>query len=68
MMREVGVHDDDRIARCVFQAVHVRRAQAQLPRARFQDDAGGAVEVLQLLGDFEGAVRGGVVDDDDLPV
>lgn len=43
-------------------------AEAEFAGARFEDYVGGAVEGLELLGDGEGAVGGGVVDDDDLPV
>lgn len=68
MVREVGVHDDDEVARREFQAVDVGGAEAQFARARFQHDALGSVELLQLLGDLQGAVGRGVVDDDDFPV
>ena len=68
MVREVGVHDDDEVARCELQAVHVGGAEAEFAGARFEDDAGGRVEFLELLGDGEGAVRGGIVDNDEFPV
>ena len=40
-------------------------SQAEFSGAGFQDDAIGGVEGLEFLGDGEGSVGGGVVDDDD---
>ena len=68
MVREIGVHDDDEVAGCRFEAVNISGAEAEFPGARAQEDVFGVVQLLQLLGDFEGAVRGGVVDDDDFVV
>lgn len=67
-MREIGVHDDDEGAGCVGEAVDVGGAEAEFAGARFQHDVGGAVEFLELLGDGESAVGGGVVDNDDFVV
>lgn len=67
-MRKVGVHDDDKGAGSGAQAVDVGGAKAELPGAGSQEDALGGVEALKLGGDFESAVRGGVVDDDDFVV
>ena len=68
MVREIGVHDDDKAARRIFQTMDVCGAQAELAGTGFQDDVRGGVEGLQLLGDGEGTVGGAVVDDDDFPV
>lgn len=68
MMAEIGVHDDDKIPPHEFQPVHVGGPEPQLSRSRFEDDAVGGVDGLELLGDVEGAVRGGIVNDDQLPV
>lgn len=64
VVAHVGVHDDDEVPSCEFEPVHVCRAQPQLARSWFQHDALRCVEGLQLLGDRQGAVRGGIVDDD----
>lgn len=44
-MAEVGVHDHHKLPGAVLQAVHVRRAQPQLPRPRAQHDARLAVRL-----------------------
>lgn len=67
VVREVGVHDDDEVARRELQAVHVRRPQPQLARPRLQLDP-RRVRLLQLLRDLLRAVRRTVVDDDDFPI
>jgi hypothetical protein len=67
-MREVGVHDDDEVARCELQAVDVGGAEAELAGARAELDARGGVGFLELLGDFLRSVRGAVVNDYELPV
>lgn len=67
-MAEIGVHDDDKIPPDEFQPVHVGSPEPQLSRSRFEDDAVGGVDGLELLGDVEGAVRGGIVNDDQFPV
>jgi hypothetical protein len=48
--------------------MHVGCAKAQLTLAGLEDNVFGAVELLELLRDLEGAVRGPVVNDDDLPI
>ncbi|KAI9148067.1 3-oxoacyl-(acyl carrier protein) reductase [Paramyrothecium foliicola] len=67
VVAEVGVHDDDEVARDELQAVDVGGAEAQLAGARLEDDVRG-VGLDELLGDLLGAVGGAVVDDDDFPV
>lgn len=67
-MAEIGVHDDDKIPPRELQPVHVGGPEPQLPGSRFEYDAIGRVDGLELLGDVEGAVRGGIVDDDQFPV
>lgn len=68
MVGEVGVHDDDEVARRELQAVHVCRSQAQFARPRVELDARRAVCFDELLGDSLGAIWRAVVDDDDLPI
>jgi len=65
---EVGVHDDDEVARRELQAVDVGGAEAEFAGACAQLDFGAAVGFLELFGDVLGAVWGAVVDDDDFPV
>ena len=67
MVREIRVHDDHEVSRGELEPVDVGGAEAEFPRAWLQDDAGGRVEFLQGLRDGEGAVGGGVVDDDEFP-
>ena len=64
VVREVGVHDDDEVARRELQSVDVGRPKAKFRSARPDLDAGGAVDLLELLGDFLRAIGGSVVDDD----
>ncbi len=68
MVREIGVHDDDEVAGCRFEAVNISGAEAEFTGPRAQEDVFGVVQLLHLFGDFEGAVRGGIVDDDDFVV
>ena len=63
MVGEIGVHYDHECACCVFEAVDVGGSETEFAGAGFEDDAVGCVEGLELLGDGEGAVRGGIVDD-----
>lgn len=67
MVAEVGVHDDDEVARHELQAVHVGRPEAELSGASLEDDV-GFVGFLELLCDRLGAVGGAVVYDDEFPV
>ena len=67
MVAEVGVHDDDEVARHELEPVDVGGSEAELSRAGLEDDV-RAVGLDKLLGDFLGAVRRAVVDDDELPV
>lgn len=67
VVREVGVHDDDKVARDKLEAVHVGRAETELARAGLEDDVRG-VGLDELVGDLLGAVGGAVVDNDELPV
>ncbi len=68
MVAEIGVHDDDEGAACRAQAVHIGRAKAEFAGSWAEEDACGAVEILKLLGNGEGAVRRGVVHDNDLVI
>lgn len=68
VVAEIGVHNDNEVAGAEFQAVDVSGSQAELACAGLEDDVFFAVELLELLRDFEGAVRGSVVNDNDLPI
>jgi hypothetical protein len=68
VVAEISVHDDNEVAASVFQAVNVGGSQTKLSLAGLEDNMFGAVELLELLRDFEGAVRGSVVNDDNLPI
>lgn len=48
--------------------MNVSGAEAEFAWSRPQQDVFGVVELLELLGDFDGAVGGGIVHDDDLVV
>ena len=48
--------------------MNVSGAEAEFAGSRPQQDVFGVVELLELLGDFEGAVGGGIVHDDDFVV
>lgn len=63
MVAHVGVHDYDEVPPRVFQPVHVGGAEAEFAGSWFEDDALRGVEGLELLGDGECAVGGGIVDD-----
>jgi hypothetical protein len=51
-----------------LQAVNVGGAEAEFTGACADLDALGGVDLLELRGDFLGAVGGAVVDDDEFPV
>ena len=68
MVREVGIHDDDEVAARIFKAVDVGGAETKFAGSGLEDDAGGGVKGLKLFGNDEGAVGGGVINDDELPV
>jgi hypothetical protein len=52
MVREVRVHDDDKIAGCVLHAVDVGGAKAEFTGSRLEDYVGCGVEFLELFGDL----------------
>lgn len=68
MVAEVGVHDDNKVAGGIFQAVDVSCTQTELALTGLEDDVFRAIEFLELLRDLEGAVRGSVVDDNNFPI
>jgi len=61
-MREVGVHDDDKVACDGLQAVDVGGAEPEFAGSRAQDYVVGAEGFLEGFGALEGAVGRGVVD------
>lgn len=68
MVREVGVHYDDEVARDKLQAMDVGGAEAQLAGARLEDDMRGAEGGLEFFGAGERAVGGCVVDNYYFPI
>lgn len=68
MMTQVGIHDNDKIAICMFDAVNICRAQAQFRCSWPQQDFIFSVNLLQLLGNIQGPVRAAIVDDNNLKV
>jgi hypothetical protein len=68
MVREIRVHDDDKVARCELQAMDVGGAETQFAGARADLDTCAAVGFLELGRDFLRAVGGTVVDDYEFPV
>ena len=67
-MRQICVHDDDEIPLGVLEPVDVGRPEAELLLSRPEDDSLLTVNLLQLLGHVEGAIRRAVVDDDNFEV
>jgi len=65
-VREVRVHEDDKVARAQLQAVDVGGAEAELARALEHLQLLPAVDALQLERDGVRAVGRRVLDDDDL--
>jgi hypothetical protein len=67
MVAEIGVHDDDKVARRELQPVDVRGPESQFAGSRAQLDAVG-VDFLQLLRNVLRAIGRGIVDYYDFPV
>lgn len=67
MVGKVGVHDDYKVPGRKLETVDVGGSESEFARAGFEKDLVGAVDVHQLFRDILGAVRGGVVDDDEFP-
>lgn len=68
VVAEVGVHDNHKVTGCEFQTMNVSRSEAEFALARLQDNVLRAIELLELLANLEGAVRGAIVHDDNLPI
>ena len=68
MVREIGIHDDDEIPRCRFETMDVSGAKAEFAGTRAEKDVVRVIQLLELLGDFEGAVGGGIVDNDNFVI
>jgi hypothetical protein len=63
---EIGIHQDDRVARGVVDPCRQRGVLAEVPRQAERDDP--RVLGAQLREPFEGEVRAAVVDEDELEV
>lgn len=68
MVGEIGVHDNDKVARGELEAMDVGSSKTELAGARLEDDAVCAIDGDELLCDLLGAVGGAVVDDDYFPL
>lgn len=68
VVAEIGVHDNNEVAGGVFQTMNIGRSQTKLTLTGFEDNVFRAIELLELLRDLEGAVRGSVVNDNNLPI
>jgi hypothetical protein len=67
MVAEVGVHNDDKVARGELQAVYVGRAETQLAGSGLEDNV-GRVGFDKLVCDDLRAIGRAVVDDYEFPV
>lgn len=67
MVAEIGIHDDDKVATCKLQAVHVCGAQAELASTSLELDV-RVVDLNQLPSDILGAIGRAVVNNDKFPV
>lgn len=68
MVTEIGVHDDNEIARYKLKTVDVGRSKTEFAGSWLENDVVGTPYFLKLFGDFLGPVRRSIVDDDDFPV
>ena len=68
VVAEVSVHNDHIVACGVLKTMNVGCSKTELALTRLQVDMFGAPELLELFGDFKGAVGGAIVDDDNFPV
>lgn len=67
MVRKVGVHDNDEVTGSELQAVDVCGSETEFAGAGLEQDLVLPVSPRELLGYVLRAVRGGVVDDYELP-
>lgn len=68
MVTEIGVHDDNKIARRELQTVNVRRSETEFASSGLENDSVGAPDLLELFCDVLCAIGRSVVDYDDFPV
>ena len=68
MMGKVSVHDDHKVTRCELKSMDVCSSETKLPRTRFENNAISSIKSDQLLCNLLGAIRRGIVDDNELPV
>lgn len=68
VMTQIGIHNNDEIAICVFYAMNVCSSQAQFRCSRAQQNFILAVDLLQLLRNILSAVGTAIVDDNDFKV
>jgi hypothetical protein len=64
---EIGIHDDDKVARCELETVYICSPETELACASAELDAAG-VGFLELFCDVLGAIGRCIVNDDDFPI
>lgn len=67
-MAEISIHDDNKVAASMLDAVYICGTQAQLWCSWSQQDTVFSVDCLQLLGYIECSIGTAVIDDDYLIV
>jgi hypothetical protein len=67
VVREVRVHDYDKVPLSELKSMDICGSQSKLPRAWLEHDLVGPVDADELFRNVLRAIRGGVVNDDELP-
>jgi hypothetical protein len=68
MMREIRIHNNDKISGNELESVNIRGSEAELAGARLEQNLVRAIHADQLLRDLLRAIWRGVVDDDEFPL
>jgi hypothetical protein len=68
VMREIRIHDNDKISGNELEPVNIRGSETELAGARLKQDLVRAIHADQLLCDLLRAIWRGVVDDDEFPL
>ena len=61
MVAQISVHDDNKLADRVLQAVDIRRSETEFLFSRTEHDFTWAVDVLKLLRNFQGSIWRSVI-------
>ncbi len=68
MVREVGIHDNDKVSCCELQTVYVGSPKTEFPSAGADLDTLRGVDFLELSSDFLSAIRRAIVDNNEFPL